>query len=116
MELYPAIDILDGHAVRLVRGEFDAVKVYDQQPLAAARGWVEAGARQLHVVDLDGARSGAPVNLAQLHLIATELGVPVQYGGGLRSLQAIEQALAHGAQRGSSVPPPSLTRSCSTRP
>ena len=99
MTLYPAIDILDGSAVRLVKGDFDAKKVYDEDPLAAARGWTEAGAEYLHVVDLDGAKSGAPVNLGHLRRIAGELGVPVQYGGGLRSAQAASDALAAGAAR-----------------
>ena len=85
MKLYPAIDILGGNAVRLVKGDFDASKVYDEDPLSAARGWTDAGARFLHVVDLDGAKLGEPVNLEQLRRIASELGVPVQYGGGLRS-------------------------------
>ena len=98
MRLYPAIDILGGNAVRLVRGDFDAKKIYDADPLSAARGWTEAGARALHVVDLDGARTGGPVNLEQLRRIA-ELGVPVQYGGGLRSPEAIGQALGAGAER-----------------
>ena len=59
VRLYPAIDILGGNAVRLVKGDFDAKTVYDEDPLAAARGWVEAGARFLHVVDLDGARAAS---------------------------------------------------------
>jgi phosphoribosylformimino-5-aminoimidazole carboxamide ribotide isomerase len=84
VNLYPAIDILGGNAVRLVKGDFDAKKVYDQDPLSAARAFAEAGARYLHVVDLDGAKSGEPVNLEHLRLIAGELGLPVQYGGGLR--------------------------------
>lgn len=99
MKLYPAIDILEGNAVRLVKGDFDARKVYDEDPLAAARGWTEEGARYLHVVDLDGAKSGAPVNLDHLRRIAGELGVPVQYGGGLRSAAAVNDALAAGATR-----------------
>ena len=99
MILYPAIDILDGSAVRLVKGDFEAKKVYDEDPLDAARGWVQAGAEYLHVVDLDGAKSGAPVNLEHLKRIAGELGVPVQYGGGLRSAQAVGDALAAGASR-----------------
>jgi phosphoribosylformimino-5-aminoimidazole carboxamide ribotide isomerase len=99
MTLYPAIDILDGSAVRLVKGDFDAKKVYDEDPLAAARGWTEAGAQYLHVVDLDGAKTGAPVNLEHLRRIAGELGVPVQYGGGLRSAQAVSDALQAGASR-----------------
>jgi phosphoribosylformimino-5-aminoimidazole carboxamide ribotide isomerase len=99
MNLYPAIDILEGNAVRLVKGDFDASKVYDEDPLAAARGWTDEGAQYLHVVDLDGAKSGAPVNLGHLRRIAGELGVPVQYGGGLRSAAAVSDALDAGATR-----------------
>jgi phosphoribosylformimino-5-aminoimidazole carboxamide ribotide isomerase len=97
--LYPAIDIMGGSAVRLVKGDFAARKVYDEDPLSAARAWVQAGAEHLHVVDLDGARAGGPVNLGHLRRIADELEVPVQYGGGLRTLAAIDEALAAGAQR-----------------
>jgi phosphoribosylformimino-5-aminoimidazole carboxamide ribotide isomerase len=97
--LYPAIDILDGRAVRLTQGDFDARTVYRDDPLGAARAWVEGGARWLHVVDLDGARAGRPVNLGALERIAGELGVPVQCGGGLRSPEAIDAALAAGATR-----------------
>lgn len=99
MRLYPAIDVLGGNAVRLVRGDFDAKKVYDEDPLSAASAWVAAGAEYLHVVDLDGAKQGRPVNIEQLRRIAGEAGVPVQYGGGLRSADAVAQALAAGAAR-----------------
>jgi phosphoribosylformimino-5-aminoimidazole carboxamide ribotide isomerase len=99
VRLYPAIDILGGNAVRLVRGDFDAKKVYDEDPLSAARGWVQAGAEYLHVVDLDGAKAGQPVNLDQLRRIAAAAGVPVQYGGGLRTAQAVADALDAGAAR-----------------
>jgi phosphoribosylformimino-5-aminoimidazole carboxamide ribotide isomerase len=99
VNLYPAIDILGGNAVRLVKGDFDAKTVYDEDPLSAARGWVRAGARELHVVDLDGAKNGAPVNLEHLKRISDELDIPVQYGGGLRSGQAVDDALAAGAAR-----------------
>ena len=99
MILLPAIDIRGGQAVRLERGDFAKETVYDADPLDAARKWVEEGARQLHVVDLDGAREGHPVNLAHLRRIAGELDVPVQYGGGLRSFVAVRDALAAGAQR-----------------
>jgi phosphoribosylformimino-5-aminoimidazole carboxamide ribotide isomerase len=99
VRLYPAIDILAGNAVRLVRGDFEAKKVYDEDPLSAARGWVAAGAEYLHVVDLDGAKRGAPINIDQLRRIAGESGVPVQYGGGLRSTDAVDAALAAGAAR-----------------
>jgi phosphoribosylformimino-5-aminoimidazole carboxamide ribotide isomerase len=97
--LYPAIDISEGKAVRLVRGDFNQVTVYEDSPLEAARAWVDAGARFLHVVDLDGARTGSPKSLAHLEQIANELHVPVQYGGGLRSLPAVRDALRAGAER-----------------
>jgi phosphoribosylformimino-5-aminoimidazole carboxamide ribotide isomerase len=99
LKLYPAIDILGGNAVRLVKGDFDAKKVYDEEPLSAARGWVDAGAEYLHVVDLDGAKTGKPVNIPQLKLIAADAGVPVQYGGGLRTAEAVAAALDAGAAR-----------------
>ena len=99
MIFLPAVDIRDGKAVRLVKGDFERETVYADDPLEAARGFVEAGARFLHVVDLDGARAGEPVNLEHLERIARELEVPVQYGGGLRSLVAVRQALAAGAER-----------------
>jgi phosphoribosylformimino-5-aminoimidazole carboxamide ribotide isomerase len=99
MILLPAIDIRGGNAVRLEKGDFSKETVYDADPLDAARKWVEAGAQQLHVVDLDGARDGRPVNLDHLRRIAHELGVPVQYGGGLRSFVDVRAALASGAAR-----------------
>jgi len=97
--LYPAIDIAGGRAVRLVQGDFDAETVYDDDPFEAASAWVRAGARYLHVVDLDGARTGTPQNLHHLKRIAGELGVPVQYGGGLRSIEAVRGAIGAGAAR-----------------
>ena len=99
MILFPAIDILDGKAVRLTRGSFDEQTVYDADPLEAALRWVKGGARALHVVDLDGARSGTPVNLEHVQRIAAQAGVPVQVGGGLRTTGAIEDALEAGADR-----------------
>jgi phosphoribosylformimino-5-aminoimidazole carboxamide ribotide isomerase len=99
MILVPAIDILEGSTVRLARGSFDERQVYDADPLQAAVRWLEAGARTLHVVDLDGARTGEPVNLEHVRRIASTTGLPIQVGGGLRSLEAIEQVLDAGAQR-----------------
>jgi phosphoribosylformimino-5-aminoimidazole carboxamide ribotide isomerase len=99
MILYPAIDILDGGAVRLARGEFDQRTTYDADPLDAALRWVRSGARALHVVDLDGARAGAPVNVEHVRRIASTVDVPVQVGGGLRSAEAIDTVLAAGAAR-----------------
>ncbi len=98
MILYPAIDIQDGRAVRLVQGRFEDETVYADTPLEAARDWVAAGATHLHVVDLDGARHGEPRSIAHLEQIA-QLGVPVQYGGGLRSIEAVASAVEAGAHR-----------------
>jgi phosphoribosylformimino-5-aminoimidazole carboxamide ribotide isomerase len=99
MILLPAIDILEGKAVRLAQGEFDARTVYDEDPLEAAKRWVAAGARTLHVVDLDGARTGAPANLEHVTRIVAAVEVPVQVGGGLRSTEALQATVAAGAAR-----------------
>ena len=99
MILYPAIDILDGRAVRLVEGRFEDATTYHDDPLEAARSWVQAGARFLHVVDLDGARAGEPRALEHLRRITAAVDVPVQYGGGLRTLPAVREALRAGAER-----------------
>ena len=87
--LLPAIDILDGKAVRLAQGDFDQQTVYDADPLDAALRWVQDGARSLHIVDLDGARSGVPANLAHVERIARAVDVPIQFGGGLRNVEAV---------------------------
>ncbi len=99
MILYPAIDIRDGHAVRLTRGDYAEETVYDDDPLEAARRWLGQGARALHVVDLDGARSGEPQNLEHVRRIAAEAEVPLQVGGGLRDPEAVTAALEAGADR-----------------
>jgi len=97
--VYPAIDILEGRAVRLVQGDFDRATEYATDPLDAALAWAAAGAERLHVVDLDGARAGAPVNLAHVERIAVRTGLPVQLGGGLRDAAAIAEAIGSGASR-----------------
>ena len=97
--LYPAIDILGGRAVRLAQGRFEDPTVYDEDPLAAAHAWVSQGARALHVVDLDGAKAGAPVNLHHVRAIVDTVGVPVQVGGGLRGADAVADVLQAGAAR-----------------
>ena len=99
MILLPAVDIRDGRAVRLRRGDFADETVYADDPLAAARSFAEAGARALHVVDLDGARRGAPANLHHVGRIARELSVRVQVGGGLRDIGAVGGAFEAGASR-----------------
>jgi phosphoribosylformimino-5-aminoimidazole carboxamide ribotide isomerase len=97
--LYPAIDIRGGQAVRLQQGDYERETAYDADPAEAARRWVKGGARYLHVVDLDGARSGASENLDAVRRIADDAGVPVQVGGGLRDLDAIAAVLIAGAER-----------------
>jgi phosphoribosylformimino-5-aminoimidazole carboxamide ribotide isomerase len=101
MILLPAIDILGGKAVRLTQGSFAEAdrSVYDADPLDAARRWAQDGARALHVVDLDGARTGEPANHDHVARIARETGLPIQVGGGLRSLSAVRSAMASGATR-----------------
>jgi phosphoribosylformimino-5-aminoimidazole carboxamide ribotide isomerase len=99
MILLPAINILDGQVVRLTRGDFDQSVAYHADPLDAARRWVDAGARALHVVDLDGARDGEPANLEYVRRIVAGVGVPVQVGGGLRNAEAVRAVLTAGAAR-----------------
>jgi phosphoribosylformimino-5-aminoimidazole carboxamide ribotide isomerase len=99
MILLPAVDILEGKAVRLSGGDFEQQTVYDADPLQAAQRWARDGARMLHVVDLDGARSGAPVNLDHVRRIVAGVDVPVQVGGGLRSAGAVHDVLEAGAAR-----------------
>jgi phosphoribosylformimino-5-aminoimidazole carboxamide ribotide isomerase len=96
---YPAIDIRDGRAVRLVQGDYDRETAYDADPAEAARRWRRGGAEALHVVDLDGARAGAPRQLEDVERIIAAVDCPVQVGGGLRDAAAVEAALAAGAAR-----------------
>lgn len=99
MILYPAIDIRGGQAVRLMQGDYDRETVYGADPLEVAERWVESGAQWLHVVDLDGAREGRPVNAEVIARIAETAGVPVQTGGGLRDDDAVAAVLDAGAER-----------------
>jgi phosphoribosylformimino-5-aminoimidazole carboxamide ribotide isomerase len=97
--LYPAIDIRDGKAVRLLQGDYKRETAYDDDPVEAAKRWEGEGAAWLHVVDLDGARAGEPVNLAHVERIVDEVGIPVQLGGGLRDAEKVEEAIATGVER-----------------
>jgi phosphoribosylformimino-5-aminoimidazole carboxamide ribotide isomerase len=99
MEIIPAIDIKDGHCVRLYQGDFEQVTIYDTDPVAVARRWAEQGAQRLHVVDLDGARSGHPVHADVISAIVRAVAVPVQLGGGLRDTASIRMALGWGVTR-----------------
>ncbi len=99
MILYPAIDIYDGKCVRLSQGKFDQAKVYFENPVDAARKWHELGAQWLHVVDLNGAKEGRPVNLKPIEEIMTSVNIPVQIGGGIRDESTAEIFLMMGAGR-----------------
>jgi phosphoribosylformimino-5-aminoimidazole carboxamide ribotide isomerase len=99
LTLYPAIDLKDGACVRLRRGEMDQATVYSDDPAAQARAWQESGCRWLHVVDLNGAFAGQSVNAAAVDAILAAAAVPVQLGGGIRDLAAVERWLAAGVRR-----------------
>lgn len=99
MILFPAIDIRGGKAVRLIQGDYEQETAYDDDPVVAARRWVDGGARWLHIVDLDGARAGEPVNLEHVRRIVAAVNVPVQLGGGLRDSKKVEEAISSGAER-----------------
>lgn len=99
MELIPAIDLLGGRVVRLAQGDYDRVTVYSDDPVAQARRWVDQGATRLHLVDLDGARIGRPVQADIVARIVEAAGVPCQVAGGLRDADAVATALATGADR-----------------
>jgi phosphoribosylformimino-5-aminoimidazole carboxamide ribotide isomerase len=97
--LYPAIDIRGGQAVRLLQGDYERETTYDADPVDAAARWAGEGAEFLHVVDLDGAKAGEPRNLDAVRRIAAAVECPIQVGGGLRDLAAIDAVLAAGAER-----------------
>ncbi|HVU70965.1 MAG TPA: 1-(5-phosphoribosyl)-5-[(5-phosphoribosylamino)methylideneamino]imidazole-4-carboxamide isomerase [Ktedonobacteraceae bacterium] len=99
MRLFPAIDIKDGQCVRLYQGDYAQMTVYASDPVEVARRWQAAGASWLHVVDLDGAQEGHPVNTALIARICQETDLQVEVGGGLRSLDDIARTLAAGVQR-----------------
>ncbi len=99
MIVYPAIDLRGGRCVRLTQGDFARETVYGDDPVTVARRWEALGARWLHVVDLDGARAGQPVQASLVAAICAAVRLPVQVGGGLRSATAVERVLEAGAAR-----------------
>lgn len=99
MEVIPAIDIRGGRCVRLVQGDYGRETVFADDPAAVARRWRDAGATRLHVVDLDGAREGRPVNRATVEKVLAAADMPVQVGGGLRDLEAVRGYLSAGVDR-----------------
>ena len=99
MEIIPAIDLLEGRCVRLYQGDYSQSQVFDENPAAVAVQWADGGATRLHVVDLDGAKAGKPVNLNAIAAIVRAVSVPVQVGGGLRDRTSISQLLDLGVER-----------------
>ena len=99
MEIIPAIDLLDGACVRLHQGDYDQVTRFSEDPVAQALSWQSQGATRLHLVDLDGAKRGEPINDAAVRAITAALDIPVQLGGGVRSLERAEELIACGLDR-----------------
>lgn len=99
MEILPAIDLLGGKCVRLYQGDYDQSQVYHEDPLAVARQWQAQGATRLHLVDLDGAKAGTPVNLPAIAAMVEALAIPVQVGGGLRNRERVKELLDLGVKR-----------------
>ncbi len=99
MEILPAIDLLDGRCVRLYQGDYQQSQVYHENPVEVARQWAEQGATRLHLVDLDGAKAGKPVNLPAIEAIVRAIDIPVQVGGGLRDRASVAQLLELGVGR-----------------
>lgn len=99
MEIIPAIDLRGGKCVRLIKGEVEAETVYSGDPPAMARHWESLGARRLHVIDLDGAFRGSPEHLHVVREITRAVGIPIQFGGGLRSLETIRECFQSGVDR-----------------
>ena len=99
MLIFPAIDLYEGRAVRLYKGDYAKMTVYSEDPAAVARDFAAQGARQMHTVDLEGARDGGTPNLGIIERIAKETGLFVECGGGLRDMAAIDRAFAAGVGR-----------------
>ena len=99
MKLYPAIDLRGGQAVRLYQGDYDQMTVYNADPVAQAHQFIDAGAKYLHVVDLDGAKEGRPVNQHIYEDVAAKTGLKVEVGGGIRNLETIDTYLKSGVER-----------------
>lgn len=99
MIVIPAIDLRDGRCVRLLQGDFNVESVYADDPVEVARRWERAGAPMIHVVDLDGAREGSPQQASVIQSIVGSVDLPVQVGGGVRSVEHIAALLKHGVER-----------------
>jgi phosphoribosylformimino-5-aminoimidazole carboxamide ribotide isomerase len=97
--IYPAIDIRDGKCVRLIQGDYNQETIYNDNPLEVATAWESQGGQWIHLVDLDGAKAGQPVNSQLIGKIASSVGVPVQVGGGIRSMDSVARLLDAGVSR-----------------
>ena len=115
MLIFPAIDLKDGAVVRLYKGDFATVHQVADDPLATAGAFLAAGARHIHMVDLDGAKDGQRKNGDIVRAVAAT-GLRVELGGGIRSMADLEAVFAWGSGGRSSAPPPSATRTSSARP
>lgn len=99
MIIFPAIDILDGKCVRLIQGDYNQERVYSDSPIAMAKEWEEKGAEYIHIVDLNGAKTGQSINKDIIQEIATTVSIPIQVGGGIRSLETIKEYIEAGVSR-----------------
>lgn len=99
MEIIPAIDLRGGKCVRLLRGNYACETVYSEDPIEVAKNWENLGATRIHVVDLDGARTGSPENLDVVKFMASTVSVPIQLGGGMREIKIIEDVMSVGVDR-----------------
>lgn len=99
MNVIPAIDLLEGRCVRLYQGDYGRSQVFNDNPVDVAQQWVDQGARRLHLVDLDGAKVGQPVNTKVIEAIVQAVSVPIQVGGGLRDRTGVKQLLDTGVQQ-----------------
>lgn len=99
MDIYPAIDLRNGHCVRLTQGDYDRETVFDDDPAAVAKRWVDQGARKMHVVDLDGARDGVRANADAVAAIVEAIDIPVQLGGGVRDAAEARRLIDMGVDR-----------------
>ena len=99
MNIFPAIDLIQGKAVRLVRGDYNQMTVYNNDPVAVANGFAQSGAKYLHVVDLEGARDGSTPNIETVKRLIEESGLFVEIGGGIRSMETVKAYIDAGASR-----------------
>src|SRR5690625_1240431 len=99
MIIFPAIDILNGKCVRLIQGDYNRESIYSDSPVQMAKEWEQKGAEFIHIVDLNGAKTGESVNQSIIKKIAKAVSIPIQVGGGIRSLETIENYIKNGVAR-----------------